>query len=115
MPVLHPTLLPEYGSNTEDAIATALELAVNGGYQQGDLLLITVEVSRSAFNSIQLMISKAGKFCYSILGVCTAQGAPTPTGAGGFSNDRSGAVAIPQSSSASLQVLAQNNLSLILI
>ena len=109
MPVLHPTLLPEYGSNTEDAIETALELAVNGGYQQGDLLLITDEVSRSAFNSIQSMISKAGKFRLSILGVGTQQGAPIPTGAGGFAKDPSGAIIIPKLSPASLQMLAQNN------
>ena len=109
VPVLHPTLLPEYGSNTEDAIETALELAVNGGYQQGDLLLITDEVSRSAFNSIQSMISKAGKFRLSILGVGTQQGAPIPTGAGGFAKDRSGAIIIPKLSPASLQMLAQNN------
>ncbi|MDB4260995.1 VWA domain-containing protein [Porticoccaceae bacterium] len=109
IPVLHPTLLPEYGSNTEDAIETALELAVNGGYQQGDLLLITDEVSRSAFNSIQSMISKAGKFRLSILGVGTQQGAPIPTGAGGFAKDPSGAIIIPKLSPASLQMLAQNN------
>jgi Ca-activated chloride channel family protein len=109
VPVLHPTLLPEYGSNTEDAIETALELAVNGGYQQGDLLLITDEVSRSALNSIQSMISKAGKFRLSILGVGTQQGAPIPTGAGGFAKDRSGAIIIPKLSPASLQMLAQNN------
>jgi len=109
VPVLHPTLLPEYGSNTEEAIETALELAVNGGYQQGDLLLITDEVSRSAFNSIQSMISKAGKFRLSILGVGTQQGAPIPTGAGGFAKDPRGAIVIPKLSPASLQMLAQNN------
>jgi len=109
VPVLHPTLLPEYGSNTEDAIETALELAVNGGYQQGDLLLITDGVSPSAFNTIQSMISKAGKFRLSILGVGTQQGAPIPTGAGGFAKDRNGAIIIPKLSPASLQMLAQKN------
>jgi len=109
VPVLHPTLLPEYGSNTEDAIETALELAVNGGYQQGDLLLITDGVSPSAFNTIQSMISKAGKFRLSILGVGTQQGAPIPTGAGGFAKDRNGAIIIPKLSAASLQMLAQKN------
>ncbi|UVW36285.1 VWA domain-containing protein [SAR92 clade bacterium H455] len=109
VPVLHPTLLPEYGSNTEDAIETALELAISGGYQQGDLLLITDEVSQSAFNSIQSMISRAGKFRLSILGVGTQQGAPIPTGAGGFAKDRNGAIIIPKLSPASLQILAQNN------
>ncbi len=109
VPVLHPALLPEYGSNTEDAIETALELAVNGGYQQGDLLLITDEVSRSAFNTIQSMMSKAGKFRLSVLGVGTEQGAPIPTGASGFAKDRNGAIIIPKLSPASLQMLAQNN------
>ena len=109
VPVLHPALLPEYGSNTEDAIETALELAVNGGYQQGDLLLITDGVSRSAFNTIQSMISEAGKFRLSILGVGTQQGAPIPTGAGGFAKDANGAIVIPKLSPASLQMLAQNN------
>ena len=55
------------------------------------------------------MISKAGKFRLSILGVGTEQGAPIPTGAGGFAKDRSGAIVIPQLSPASLQMLAQNN------
>ena len=109
VPVLHPALLPEYGSNTEDAIETALQLAVNGGYQQGDLLLITDGVSRSAFNTIQSMISKAGKFRLSILGVGTEQGAPIPNGASGFAKDRSGAIIIPKLSPASLQMLARNN------
>ena len=109
VPVLHPALLPEHGSNTEDAIETALELAVNGGYQQGDLLLISDGVSRSAFNTIQSMMSKAGKFRLSILGVGTEQGAPIPTGASGFAKDRNGAIIIPKLSPASLQMLAQNN------
>jgi Ca-activated chloride channel family protein len=43
------------------------------------------------------------------LGVGTEQGAPIPTGAGGFAKDRSGAIVIPQLSPASLQMLAQNN------
>ena len=109
VPVLHPTLLPEYGSNTEAAIETALELAVNGGYQQADLLLITDEVSRSAFARIQSMIARAGNFRLSILGVGTDQGAPIPTGAGGFAKDADGAIIIPKLSSASLAMLAANN------
>lgn len=109
VPVLQPALLPEYGSNTEEAIETALELAVNGGYQQGDLLLITDGVSPSAFDSIQSMISNAGKFRLSILGVGTEQGAPIPNGASGFAKDRNGAIIIAKLSPASLQILAQNN------
>ncbi len=109
VPVLHPTLLPEYGSNTEAAIETALELALNGGYQQADLLLITDEVAAPAFPRIRSMISKAGNFRLSILGVGSQQGAPIPTGAGGFAKDINGAIVIPKLSPGSLNRLAADN------
>ncbi len=106
VPVLHPSLLAEYGSNTEDAIEMAINLATNGGYAQADLLLITDGVARSAFNTIQSMLAQAGDFRLSILGVGTAQGAPIPYGNGSFVKDSSGAILIPKLDSASLQMLA---------
>lgn len=109
VPTLQPSLLPVYGSNTEEAVETALELAVNGGYQQGDLLLITDGVASPAFGTVQSMVKKAGKFRLSILGVGTAQGAPIPTGSGGFVKDSNGAIVIPKLSPASLKMLAQNS------
>ena len=108
VPVLHPTLLPEYGSNTEDAIETAIELASNGGYEQADILLITDGVSRAAFGDIQNMIAQAGRYRLSILGVGTSEGAPIPLGNGGFVKDRSGNIMIPKLDSASLQMLTRN-------
>jgi len=109
VPTLQPALLPVYGSNTEEAVETALELAVNGGYQQADLLLITDGVASQAFGTIQSMIKRAGKFRLSILGVGTAQGAPIPTSSGGFVKDNNGAILIPKLSPASLQMLARNS------
>lgn len=109
VPTLEPALLPVSGSNLEDAVETALELAVNGGYQQGDLLLITDGVATPAFSTVQSIIKKAGKFRLSILGVGTAEGAPIPSGYGGFIKDSSGAIVIPKLSPASLQMLALNN------
>ena len=109
VPVLHPTLLPQYGSNTEAAIETALELAQNGGYQQADLLLITDEVAAPAFPRIRSMISRAGNFRLSILGVGSQQGAPIPTGAGGFAKDINGAIVIPKLSANTLNRLAADN------
>ena len=106
VPILHPTLLPEYGSNTEEAIEVALELAVNGGYDRSDILLITDGVARSAFGSIQSMVSQAGKYRLSILGVGTDQGAPIPLGDGGFVKDSRGGILIPKLNSSSLQSLA---------
>jgi len=109
VPTLQPALLPVYGSNTEDAIETALQLATNGGYQQGDLLLITDGVASPAFATVQSMVKRAGKFRLSILGVGTEQGAPIPTGSGGFVKDSNGAILIPKLSAASLQMLAQSS------
>lgn len=109
VPTLQPALLPVYGSNTEEAVETALELAINGGYQQADLLLITDGVARPAFGTVQSMVKRAGKFRLSILGVGTAQGAPIPTGSGGFIKDSNGAILIPKLSAGSLQMLAQNS------
>ncbi len=108
VPILHPTLLPEYGSNTEEAIEEAINLAVNGGYDQADILLITDGVARSAFGTIQSMLSQAGKFRLSILGVGTEQGAPIPLGDGGFVKDSRGAILIPKLTPSSLQSLATN-------
>jgi Ca-activated chloride channel family protein len=109
VPTLEPALLPVYGSNTEEAVETALELAINGGYQQADLLLITDGVASPAFATVQSMVKRAGKFRLSILGVGTAQGAPIPTASGGFIKDSNGAILIPKLSPASLKMLAQNN------
>ena len=109
VPILHPTLLPEYGSNTEDAVAMAIDLATNGGYEQADIILISDGVSSAAFGTIQSMFAQAGKYRLSILGVGTAEGAPIPLGNGGFVKDRSGSILIPKLDSASLQRLASSN------
>jgi Ca-activated chloride channel family protein len=109
VPTLEPSLLPVYGSNTEEAVETALELAINGGYQQGDLLLITDGVASQAFAMVQSMVKQAGKFRLSILGVGTVEGAPIPSGSGGFVKGNNGAILIPKLSPASLKMLAQNS------
>ena len=108
VPILHPSLLVEYGSNTEDAIDSAIKLATNGGYTQADLLLITDGVAASAFSTIESMLAAAGSYRLSILGVGTAQGAPIPYGNGSFVKDNSGAILIPKLDSPSLQRLASN-------
>lgn len=106
VPTLHPTLLPQYGSNTEDAIATAISLAVNGGYQEADLLLITDGVALSAHADIKSQFAENTGIRLFVLGVGTEQGAPIPTGNGSFVKDSSGAILIPKLDSASLQTLA---------
>ena len=107
IPTLHPSLLPAYGSNTEQAIENGIELLASAGYQRGDLLLISDGVDRSAFADISSQIASAGDIRLHILGLGTAQGAPIPTGNGGFVKDRNGAILIPKLDASGLQQLAK--------
>lgn len=105
VPTLNPTLLPSYGSNTEDAVATAIELINNGGYQQADLLLVTDGVDRSAFGDISAQLSQA-KYRLHILGIGTSEGAPIPMGNGNFVKDQNDSIILPRLESSSLKQLA---------
>jgi Ca-activated chloride channel family protein len=96
VPVLHPTLLPQYGSNVEEAVETAVSLAISGGYQKADILLITDGVDPSAISDISSIIADRGEFRLSVLGVGTPDGAPIPLGSGGFVKDTRGNVIIPK-------------------
>ena len=110
VPVLHPGLLPQYGSNVEDAIQVAVNLATSGGYQQADILLITDGVDPSAISEITSIIKDKGEYRLSILGVGTENGAPIPLGSGGFVKDtRSGNVIIPKLNISDLRRLASAN------
>ncbi|MFQ3309519.1 MAG: Ca-activated chloride channel family protein [Porticoccaceae bacterium] len=109
VPVLAPSLLPEYGSNVEEALASAVDLAVTGGYQQADILLISDGIHRSALSELTPIISQQGDFRLSILGVGTPQGAPIPTGAGGFAKQANGNMVVAKLNVTALQQLAASN------
>lgn len=109
VPVLAPTLMPEYGSNVEDAVEQSLQLLANAGYNKGDLLLITDEVKRAAFGAISTSLRKAGDFRLLILGVGSKEGAPIPLGAGGFVKDANGGILLPGLNEDELQTLAKSN------
>ena len=109
VPVLAPNLLPEYGSNVEEALASAVDLAITGGYQQADILLISDGIDRSALSELTPIISQQGDFRLSILGVGTPQGAPIPSDAGGFAKQANGNVVVAKLNITALQQLAASN------
>ncbi len=109
VPVLSPSLLPEYGSNIEDAIAMAADLAIAGGYQSADILLITDGVDSSALQTVNDTLSQQGDFRLSVLGIGTTNGAPIPSGAGGFAKQANGNVVIAKLDSNRLRQLATRN------
>ena len=108
VPVLEPNLLPETGSNVEEGLASAIDLAMNGGYQQADILLITDGIDKSALSNIAPIISGEGNFRLSILGVGTTDGAPIPSFAGGFIK-KAGNVIVAKLNVGTLRKIAANN------
>jgi Ca-activated chloride channel family protein len=108
VPVLEPNLLPETGSNVEEGLASAIDLAMNGGYQQADILLITDGIDKSALSNIAPIISGEGNFRLSILGVGTTDGAPIPSVAGGFIK-KAGNVIVAKLNVGTLRKIAANN------
>ena len=108
VPVLEPNLLPETGSNVEEGLASAIDLAMNGGYQQADILLITDGIDKSALSNIAPIISGEGNYRLSILGVGTTDGAPIPSFAGGFIK-KAGNVIVAKLNVGTLRKIAANN------
>ena len=108
VPVLEPNLLPETGSNVEEGLASAIDLAMNGGYQQADILLITDGIDKSALSNIEPIISGEGNYRLSILGVGTTDGAPIPSFAGGFIK-KAGNVIVAKLNVGTLRKIAANN------
>jgi Ca-activated chloride channel family protein len=108
VPVLEPNLLPETGSNVEEGLASAIDLAMNGGYQQADILLVTDGIDKSALSNIAPIISGEGNYRLSILGVGTTDGAPIPSFAGGFIK-KAGNVIVAKLNVGTLRKIAANN------
>ena len=108
VPVLEPNLLPETGSNVEEGLASAIDLAMNGGYQQADILLVTDGIDKSALSNIAPIISGEGNYRLSILGVGTTDGAPIPGVAGGFIK-KAGNVIVAKLNVGTLRKIAANN------
>ena len=106
---LEPSIMPEYGSNVEEAINTALAIVKNGGLDRADLLLITDEVASSAIPDITSSLGKNGSFRLSILGIGTPAGAPIPLPYGGFLKDNQGGILIPKINTEDLKKLAESN------
>ena len=106
---LEPSIMPEYGSNVEEAVDSALAIVKHGGFGKADLILITDEVASSAIPTITDVLRKEGNFRLSVLGIGTPAGAPIPLPYGGFLKDNRGGILIPKINSQDLKTLAENN------
>ncbi|MGR9053706.1 MAG: tetratricopeptide repeat protein, partial [Gammaproteobacteria bacterium] len=96
-------IMPSQGSNTKAALTLAKALLKQAGLQQGHILLVTDGID---FDEAESEIDYLGQYRLSILGVGTADGAPIPSGAGGFVKDRNGGIVVPKLDGAELHKAA---------
>lgn len=107
LPILAPDVMPLAGSNTEMAMDVALQLFADAGINRGDLLLATDGITPEALPTLHKQLADSG-FRLSILGVGSTEGAPIPTGDGGFTKDSRGNIAIARLNETELQNLARD-------
>ncbi|MCW9013729.1 MAG: VWA domain-containing protein [Gammaproteobacteria bacterium] len=105
VPSLSTELMPAQGSNISKALNRASELLKNAGISKGDILLITDDVD-DADSTIDELTSQGHRL--SILAIGTPDGAPIPSGNGGFVKNASGAIVIPKLDAAKLKAIASS-------
>jgi Ca-activated chloride channel family protein len=98
-------IMPSQGSSLTAGLERAAALMRQTGLARGDILLMTDSEVEPADLDLAGELARAG-FRVSVLAVGTEQGAPIPRSEGGFVNDASGQVVVPQLDAARLQRLA---------
>ena len=109
VPQLSTDLLPVLGARrTERALAMAGELLTQAGARHGEVILVTDGLGNAAgpAEAAARALADAGHRV-SVLGVGTAQGAPVPDAAGGFTAGRGGSIPMSRLDRAGLAELAR--------
>jgi Ca-activated chloride channel homolog len=107
VPLLTGALLPEVGERRTDlALQLAGDLLQQAQAPAGDVILVTDAVGEFAAARAAAQQLAAVGHRVSVLAIGTAQGAPIPTGGGGFIQNAAGAVEMARLDSAALQQLA---------
>src|SRR5690606_22132546 len=105
LPALHPAIMPLPGSNVEMAVQRAIGLFRDAGIARGDILLATDGVASDALPTLRRMMREHAHRLF-ILGLGTAEGAPLPTGEGGFVRDGNNDIVIARLNIRDLQQLS---------
>lgn len=108
MASLHPDIMPQRGSNTEAAVARALQLLRDAGATRGDLLLVTDGVVELATAEIKKQLQNSG-VRLSVLGVGTDMPAPIPGRSGNFVRDQANNIVTTQLDEQVLRQLTTQN------
>lgn len=98
-------IMPSPGSNTTQALEKAVALLRQAGLAQGHILLVTDSVDS---DSAAQAGSVLGDYRLSILAVGSEEGAPVPSGRGGFLQDNKGGIVLAKLDLAALTALASS-------
>lgn len=107
LPSLNTGIMPTEGSNTTKALNKAVELLINAGFSEGDILLVADSINEVTSNTLK-KISERG-FRVSILAAGTINGAPIPLKKGGFLKDLVGNVIVPKLALEQTRILITKN------
>jgi Ca-activated chloride channel family protein len=102
---LTPKLMPVQGSRADLGLDRATKLLSQAGLRSGDVLLVTAGDDLEGAEAAAARLRKAG-FRLSVLGVGTVEGAPIPSGGGGFLKDERGGIRVPRLDRVALKELA---------
>lgn len=107
LPALAPEIMPKLGSRPDLAVDLGQQLLRDAGLQQARLLLVSDGIARRDIARISDALDDRFKLC--ILAIGTLQGGPIPLSQGGFLQDESNAIVIPQLSRENFQQLSQRS------
>ncbi len=105
LPALKPGIMPVQGSRADLALLKAAELLRQAGRLRGEILLLADSYTDDRTLEVAEKLRKQG-FITSVLGIGTEQGAPLPTGQGGFFRNSDGDVIITRLDKSAMQKLA---------
>jgi len=105
LPALKPGIMPVQGSRADLALLKAAELLRQAGRLQGEILLLADSYTDGRTIKTAKKLRRQG-FITSVLGMGTEQGAPLPTGQGGFFRNSDGDVITTRLDVPAMQKLA---------
>jgi len=108
IPNLSPDLMPARGSRPDLALAKAITLLKNAGYQQGHIVFISDGIDQESADKMQAMI-EGTDFMVSILAVGTAEGAPIKLRDGSLLKDSSEKIIIPKLDTDAMYAVTQSS------
>ncbi|ENM5807714.1 VWA domain-containing protein, partial [Vibrio mimicus] len=107
IPNLSPEIMPYQGANAANAVSLAISMLQQAGHQQGDLILIADDLSRSEREKITQQL-QGSEWRLVLLAMGTSSGAPITLSDGSLLKDRQGQTVITKTAFDQFQQLSQS-------